>query len=115
VGRTVGTIRPWQRSPDLKHLILLHERLPEPWGQELVPIGEFVEGPLQESALRRLAHHHHWIGAIDGDDRDDAPRHSCCRAARKTLGVFQTLSSGQLMPNGIASSVMDDGRHQIGP
>jgi hypothetical protein len=37
VGRTIGTGSPWQRSPDLKDLI-----------------------------LRRLAHHHHRIDAIDG-------------------------------------------------
>jgi hypothetical protein len=91
LGRTVATVGPWRRSPDLKDLILLHEHLPEPRRQELVPIGEFVEGVLQERTLRRLAHHHHRVGAIDGDDRDDAPLHSGYRAARQTLGVCQTL------------------------
>jgi hypothetical protein len=115
VGRTVGTVSPWRPSPDLKYRILLHELLPEPLGQELVHIGKFVEGALQERALRRLAHHHHRSGAIDGDDRDDAPLHSCVRAARKTLCVFETLRPGRLRPNGIALSVVDDGRYQIGP
>ena len=115
MGRTVGTVSPWRRSPDLKDLILLHECLPEPLGQALVPIGEFVERALQERALRRLAHHHHRIGAIDGDDRDEPPLHSGFRAARQTLGVCQTLSPGELTPDGTASSVVDDGRHPIGP
>ena len=115
MGRTVGTVRPWRRSPDLKDVILLDECLPEPRGQALVPIGEFVERALQERALRRLAHHHHRIGAIDGDDRDDAPLHSGFRAARQTRGVCQTLSPGELTPDGTASSVVDDGRHPIGP
>jgi len=95
-------------------MIPLHELLPEPWGQALVPVGEFVEGVLQESALRRLPHHHHRIGAIDGDDRDDAPLHSGFRAARKTPYVCQTLSPGELTPDGAVSSVVDDGRHPIG-
>jgi hypothetical protein len=51
-GPTVGTGSPWRRSPDLKDLILLHGRLPEPRGQDLVHVGEFVEGSLQERALR---------------------------------------------------------------
>jgi hypothetical protein len=33
-GQTGGTGRPWRRSPDLEDPILLHERLPEPWGQQ---------------------------------------------------------------------------------
>jgi len=95
-------------------MILLHEHLPEPRRQELVPLGEFVEGTLQESALRRLAHHHHRIGAIDGEDRDDAPLHPGFRAARKTQYVCQTLSPGELTSDGTASSVVDDGRRPIG-
>jgi hypothetical protein len=39
VGRTVETVSPWRRSPDLKYMILLRERLPEPRGQALVDIG----------------------------------------------------------------------------
>jgi hypothetical protein len=66
VGQTVGTGSPWRRSPDLKDLILLDERLPEQRGQDLVHVGEFVEGALQERALHRLVHDYHRIGAMDG-------------------------------------------------
>ena len=78
-------------------------------------VRQFVEGALQKGALRRLAHHHHRIGAIDGDDRDDAPLHSGFRAARQTLCVFQTLRPGPLTPDGMASSWVDDGCHPIAP
>jgi hypothetical protein len=114
VGRTVGTVRPWRRSPDLKDLIRLHEHLPEPRRQALVPLGEVGEGTLQERVPRRLAHHYHRSGAIDGDDRDEAPRHSGCRAARRTPDVCQTVSPGELTPDGMASRVVDDGLHPIG-
>ena len=40
--RTVGTGSPWRPSPDLKYMILLHELLPEPWGQALVHVGKFM-------------------------------------------------------------------------
>jgi hypothetical protein len=103
VGRTVGTASPRRQSPDLKDMIPLHERLPEPRGKALVHVSEFVEGVLQERALRRLPHHHHRIGAIDGDDRDDAPRHAGCRAARQALGVCQTWRPGPLTPDGSSS------------
>jgi hypothetical protein len=103
LGRTVGTVSPWRRSPELKDLRLLHEHLPEPRRQALVLLGEFVEGVLQESALYRLAHHHHRIGAIDGDDRNDPPLHAGFRAARQALGVCQTWGPGPLTPNGSSS------------
>jgi hypothetical protein len=51
VRRTVGPISPWQRSPDLKDLIQLYELPPELRGQAVVPVGEFMEGALQEGAL----------------------------------------------------------------
>jgi hypothetical protein len=70
---------------------------------------------LQERTLRRLAYHHHRIGAIDGDDLDDAPRHGCFQSARKMRYGFQTLRPGPPLPNGMVSSLVEDGRHQIGP
>jgi hypothetical protein len=82
VGRTLGAVIPRRRSPDLEDLILLHKLPPESRGQEPRHVGEFVEGVLQERALRRLAHHHHRRGAIDGGDIDDAPLPCCSRAAR---------------------------------
>jgi hypothetical protein len=74
--RIVGTVSRWERSADLRPLILHHAFLPKPRRQTLVPVGEFVGGTLQERAVCRLAHHHYRIGAIDGDERDDAPRYA---------------------------------------
>jgi hypothetical protein len=115
VGRTVGTVSPWRRAPDLKHLIALHQLLPEPRRQALGPVSEFGEGTLMKRAVCRLAHHHHRLGAIDGDDLDDAPCHSGFRAARQMLGMSQTLNPGDLPPDGMVSSVVGDGRHPLGP
>lgn len=103
-------VGPWQRSRDLKNVILLHERLPEPRGQEFVQVREFVEGEFHEHTLRRLAYKHHRTGAIDGDNLGDAPLQCCFTVARTKRFVGQTVSPGTLTPHATVWSSVDEGR-----